>query len=65
VQKRTNRAAPHHLAREGCEENFCQKKAENRRNPLWISRFDNAFMAEIFRKTPQTHLCGVAQKEKS
>jgi hypothetical protein len=56
------KAALHDLAREDCEENFRQNKAENRRNPLWISRFDNAVMAEICRKTPQTQLCGVAGK---
>jgi hypothetical protein len=47
-------AASHDLAREDCEENFRQNKAENRRNTLCISRFDNAVMAEICRKTPQT-----------
>jgi hypothetical protein len=47
------KAAQDHSTREDCEENLRQKKAENRRNPLWISRFDNAFLAEICRKTPQ------------
>jgi hypothetical protein len=54
------KAAPYNLAREDCEENFRQKKAENRRNTLCISRFDNAFLAEISRKTPQMQLYGVA-----
>jgi hypothetical protein len=55
-----NKAAPQNLAREDCEENFRQNKAENRRNTLCISRFDNAVMAEICRKTPKTQFCGVA-----
>jgi hypothetical protein len=48
------RAAPHNSAREDCEENFRQNKAENRRNTLCISRFDNAVLAEMSRKTPQS-----------
>jgi hypothetical protein len=55
-----SRAASHNSAREDCEENFRQNKAENRRNTLCISRFDNAVMAEISRKTPQMQMCGVA-----
>jgi hypothetical protein len=47
-------AAPYHSARKDCEENLRQKKAENHRNTLCISRFDNAFLAKIGRKTPQT-----------
>jgi hypothetical protein len=58
------RAALNNSAREDCEENLRQKKAENRRNTLCISRFDNAFLAEISRKTPQMQLFGVAQKQK-
>jgi hypothetical protein len=57
------RAAPHDSAREDCEGNFCQNKAENRRNTLCISRFDNAVLAEIYRKTPQMELCGVAPRK--
>jgi hypothetical protein len=55
-----NKAAPQNLAREDCEENFRQNKAENRRNTLCISRFAGVVMAEICRKTPQMQLCGVA-----
>jgi rubredoxin-NAD+ reductase len=55
-----SKATPHHLTREDWEENFCQNKAENHRNTLCISRFDNDVMAEIFHKTPQTQWCGVA-----
>jgi tRNA A37 threonylcarbamoyltransferase TsaD len=58
--ERISGAALHNSAREDCEENFRQNKAENRRNTLCISRFDNAVMAEICRKTPQMQLCGVA-----
>jgi hypothetical protein len=50
---RYDKATPHDSAREDYEENLRQKKAEKRRNPLWISSFDNAFLAEICRKTPQ------------
>jgi hypothetical protein len=54
------KAAPNNSAREDCEENFRQNKAESRRNTLCISRLDNAVMAEISRKTPQMQLYGVA-----
>jgi hypothetical protein len=54
LRRRRKKAAPHNLARADCEENFRQNKAETRRNPLWISRVDNAVLAEIFRKTPKT-----------
>jgi hypothetical protein len=58
--KRLSGAALHNSAREDCEENFRQNKAENRRNTLCISRFAGVVMAEICRKTPQMQLCGVA-----
>jgi hypothetical protein len=47
------RATSHDSSRVDCGKNFRQNKAENRRNTLCISRFDNAVMAEIFRKTPK------------
>jgi hypothetical protein len=55
-----HRAAPHNSARVDFGKNFRQNKAENRRNTLCISRFDNAVMAEIFRKTPKMQLRSVA-----
>jgi hypothetical protein len=45
-----------------CGKNFRQNKAENRRNTLCISRFDNAVMAEIFHKTPKMQGCVVGLK---
>jgi hypothetical protein len=55
-----NKAAPYNSTREDCEGNFRQNKAENRRNTLCISRFDNEVLAEISRKTPQAESYGVA-----
>jgi uncharacterized protein YgiB involved in biofilm formation len=51
-EQEKNKAAPYNPTREDCEENFRQNKAENRRNTLCISRFDNEVLAEISRKTP-------------
>ena len=60
-----NRATPHKSARESDERFFVRKRCKTAGILCVFQGFTNAFLAEKIRQNPQTHLCGVALKERT